>query len=85
MSRFDRTVPPARRATDRYLSVGFTGVALLGMIVVVRAAWRGDWVAAVTFGGPTLLVGYAAVGLVALVVRHRRARRAGLRRHRNHG
>lgn len=83
---FDGTPPPARRATDRYLALGFTGAALLCLVVVYRALRRGDWAAALEFAVPTVLILHAAIGLIVVIARYRRAqRRAELRNHDNDG
>lgn len=58
-----------RRATDRYLAAGFVGLALLVWIVVARRLWVGEYVAALLYGVPGVLVTYAAVGMVILLRR----------------
>ncbi len=67
-------MPPAvfklRRATDRYMAVGFVAVALFMWVLVLRVAWRADWSTVAFYAAPTLLMSYAAAGMTRLLFRH---------------
>jgi hypothetical protein len=66
-----RFVPPARRATDRYMGVGLSGVAGLAWIVTVRVILRGEYLIASVYGLCALAVTVGAVGIVRLVILYR--------------
>jgi hypothetical protein len=70
----NQPVPPAvfklRRATDRYMAVGFVAAALFMSVLVVRLALRADWLSVAVYIAPALLMIYAAVGMTRLLFKH---------------
>jgi hypothetical protein len=70
----NQPVPPAvfrlRRATDRYMAVGFVAAALFMSVLVVRLAMRADWASVVVYVVPAALMIYAAVGMTRLLFKH---------------
>lgn len=71
--------PPARRSTDRFIGLGFTGLAVFSWIVVIRVAWTGDMVAALAYAVPAALITVAALGILRLLWLHWRGKKAHTR------